>query len=360
MGRGSDVDVRAEISSASHRSGPEIVASVVVSTRDRAGHLAEMLAALEAQVVGPDRFEVIVVDDGSLDDTWAVLVDAAHRDTLRLLARRLATSVGQGQGRNVGLAACTGAIVAFTDDDCLPAPGWLGAIVAPFGEVSDGTRPGAPRVVQGRTVPWPGDAETTGPWARSVWVLGPTWLFETCNIAYRLRDLQSVGGFPARGDAPCTVAGKAVGEDALTGWRVMDLGGELRGGELRFAADAQVYHRNEAASYFQWLVALRGRAAFPELVGRSPHGRRAMWGRWFLARRTAAVDAVVLSLVMFVASGHRRWLAGLIPWVWLALPEAAQRGGRHPVVRLAQIGIGDLVSLRALVGASVRHRTLVL
>jgi glycosyltransferase involved in cell wall biosynthesis len=327
------------------------IVSVVISTRGRSEFLAELLDALVSQDMGLDRFEVIVVDDGSKDHTWKVLEEGMDKHPLAMACLRLKHSVGQGAGRNLGVSVTRASLIAFTDDDCVPPPSWLSSLVAPFG--SD---PGSPRavVVQGRTTPTEFDRASAGPWARTVWVLRPTWLFETCNIAYRRRDLDAVGGFPGRDEAPHNAAGKALGEDALLGWKVV-----ANGAELVFAGDAEMHHRNHRAGYLEWLLDHRGRAVFPDLAARNPLARKALWHRWFLASRTAAFDAGLLSVLAALLTRRWRFLAGALPWVWMALPEAAQREGKHPVVRLTQIGAGDLLGAVALGKASIEHRTFV-
>lgn len=347
------VPVAGRLASASYEAPGEPEVSVVVSTRGRAGFLPGLLAALAAQTLGPGGFEVVVVDDGSPDDTWEVLGRLCAATPLRLCGLRLAESAGQGPGRNTGVAHARAPVVAFTDDDCLPAPGWLAALTAPL--LGAGLREPPPVVVQGRTVPWPDDAAEVGPWFRSVWVLGPTWLFETCNIAYRRSDLVTAGGFPSRGQAPSDRSGKLVGEDALLGWRVVE-----RGGELAFSDGALVHHRHLPASYREWLVSQRGKAAFPLLAARSVLARRAFWHRWFLARRTAAFDLAVLGAVVSASTHRARWTLAVAPWLVTALADAAHRPGRHRAVRLAQVGLGDLVGLVSLAAGSVRARTLVL
>ena len=217
--------VAGRVASAAYDAPGEPGISVVVSTRGRARFLPGLFAALAAQSVGPGRFEVVVVDDGSPDDTWALLGRLCSETPLRVLGLRLAETAGQGTGRNTALAHARAPVVAFTDDDCVPERGWLAALTAPLGGTGGPERPAV--VVQGRTVPWPEDADQVGPWFRSVWVLGPTWLFETCNIAYRRADLETAGGFASRAEAPTDGTGKLVGEDALLGWRVVERGVEL-------------------------------------------------------------------------------------------------------------------------------------
>lgn len=327
--------------------------SVVVSTYGRAGFLPALVAALEAQTLPPVSFELVVVDDASTDDTWEALGDLLAATALQAKALRLGRNAGQGGGRNAGLGVARGEVVAFTDDDCLPSSRWLERLIEPFR--STGGAPGKHVVAQGQTEAWPGDADGAGAWDRTVWVLRPTWLFETCNVAYRRTDLVEVGGFPRRGDAPVGPHGRVVGEDAIAGWRVVE-----NGAELVFVPEALVHHRHLPASYFAWLAEQRGRGCFPGLVDRSPLGRRVLWRWWFLAPRSAAFDVAGVALVGALCSRRTHWLLGVVPWVILALPEARSRAGRRPAVRLVQLFAGDLVGAAALMAGSIRNRSIVL
>src|SRR5260370_22075600 len=92
--------------------------SVVVCPYSRATKLPRSLEALSRQTVG-ERAEVIVVDDGSTDTTAQV----ARAYEVKLL--RHAGNQGLAAARNTGVQASRAPIVAFTDDDCVPAPDWL-------------------------------------------------------------------------------------------------------------------------------------------------------------------------------------------------------------------------------------------
>jgi glycosyltransferase involved in cell wall biosynthesis len=92
--------------------------SVVIPTYNRARLLPETLAAILAQTLAAD--EVIVVDDGSTDDTQAVL--AGYGD--RLVSIRIVNS-GEHIARNTGLRAATGHLVAFCDSDDIWTPDFL-------------------------------------------------------------------------------------------------------------------------------------------------------------------------------------------------------------------------------------------
>lgn len=97
--------------------------SVVVPTRDRPHALAACLAALAAQTAS--SFEVVVVDDGSLDAgaVAAVVSDAPHARLVRGAGR------GPAAARNLGAAVTEAPVLAFVDDDCRASPGWLDALV---------------------------------------------------------------------------------------------------------------------------------------------------------------------------------------------------------------------------------------
>lgn len=325
----------------------------MVATYERSSVWPELISALEAQTLSPARFEVVVIDDASRDDTWEALQKIAARTSLRLQCLRAEVNVGSGAARTCGLDRCRAPVVAFTDDDCLPTPTWLERLCAPLLTGVEEVRPAL--VVQGRTMPVPEESAKAGGWDRTIWVLRPTWLFETCNIAYRMCDLTAVGGFPGRTDTPPNPSGKQVAEDALAGWKVIE-----HGAALVFEPGAVVHHRVEPSTYTVWLRDIRGRAVFPALAGAHPLARRAFWGRWFLSSRSAATVLAVAAGVLWLVTGRRSWLAGLLPWVVSALPEARHRPGRPLVVRLAQLALGDLVGLAATSQASLRHRRLVL
>ncbi len=97
--------------------------SVVVPTRNRAAYLEVALKSLRAQA-DPGPHELLVVDDGSSDTTPEV----AARAGVRCL--RLEDRDGLNASRNAGIAATSGALVAFVDDDVWVPPGWLGAVRA--------------------------------------------------------------------------------------------------------------------------------------------------------------------------------------------------------------------------------------
>jgi glycosyltransferase involved in cell wall biosynthesis len=94
--------------------------SVIIPTKNGAPRLPALFAALAAQTVDREAFEVLVVDDGSTDDTAAV-VEASGIARVVSAGR----SLGQGGATNLGIEHALGEIVAFTDDDTVPAPDWI-------------------------------------------------------------------------------------------------------------------------------------------------------------------------------------------------------------------------------------------
>src|SRR5262245_61414849 len=109
--------------------------SVVVPTYRRAANLPRLVAALEAQTLPADRFEVVLVDNGSDDDTPAVLAELAASTRLHLVPLRIDVNEGPARARNAGWRASSAPLVAFTDDDCVPRPDWLEQVVATAGSV---------------------------------------------------------------------------------------------------------------------------------------------------------------------------------------------------------------------------------
>lgn len=108
--------------------------SVVVPTYDRPEQLGGCLAALARQDVDRDRFEVVVVDDGSPTSPRAAVADHEDRLAVRLLRQ---DNAGPAAARNRGAHAARGRLLAFTDDDCRPDPGWLAALLVANADVPD-------------------------------------------------------------------------------------------------------------------------------------------------------------------------------------------------------------------------------
>lgn len=308
--------------------------SVIVPARDAAVTLPALLDALaeQADVRG---FEVLVVDDGSRDTTAAIA--AAHPVVDLVLA---GAGAGPGAARNVALALARAPVLAFTDSDCVPAPGWLAAGLRAM-ESAD--------LVQGRVVA----ASPCGPWDRTVRVEGLSGLWETANLFTRTADVRAVGGFEPwlrpRGS-------KELGEDVWLGWRL-----HRGGARAAFTPDALVAHAvvpRGPAGFVAERVRLR---FFPIMVSRIPELRRALlWRGRFLTRRTAAFDLAALGLIAAAGTRRRRGAPVLLT---LTLPyvralRGASNGARprrrvgRAAVQLAADGLGAL----ALLVGSLRAR----
>jgi glycosyltransferase involved in cell wall biosynthesis len=96
--------------------------SVIVPHFNDLGGLALCLADLERQTFPRERFEIVVADNVSPQGEAAVAAVIAGRARLVIVSER-----GAGPARNGGVAASRGEVLAFTDSDCRPEPGWLGA-----------------------------------------------------------------------------------------------------------------------------------------------------------------------------------------------------------------------------------------
>lgn len=180
---------------------------VVVPTWNRVALLRRALDSLLAQTYPADLYRIIVVDDGSTDETWSML-EALRANDPRVAAIR-AEHGGSFNARNQGWRAGRGEIVAFTDDDCVADRSWLAAVARAFA--------GSEIVgVQGQTATLP---ELKTPLTHQIVVARPNTLYETCNIAYRREILLSTGGFEPNlfysGDSLLGAAASALGRIAF-------------------------------------------------------------------------------------------------------------------------------------------------
>ena len=93
--------------------------SVIVPVFNDEAQLLRCLTALESQTYPGDRYEVIVVDNGSARDVAEILGGFIHAKAAHEL------QPGSYAARNTGLTLARGDVIAFTDSDCTPSPEWL-------------------------------------------------------------------------------------------------------------------------------------------------------------------------------------------------------------------------------------------
>jgi glycosyltransferase involved in cell wall biosynthesis len=109
-----------------------LLLSLVVSVRDSGSTLREVLAAIRASELPRDLYEVIVVDDASVDDSVAIA--ARYADTVVKLSGR---GSGPAYARNRGVELARGDVVAFVDGDVVVRPDTLPRMLATLVERSD-------------------------------------------------------------------------------------------------------------------------------------------------------------------------------------------------------------------------------
>ena len=306
--------------------------SVVIPARDAADMIGRTVEAALAQDVDGD-FEVVVVDDGSTDQTATI----AKRAGARVV--RNDTAVGPADARNAGVAAAAGELLAFTDADCEPQAGWLRAGVRAL-EQAD--------IVQGRVEPDP--SANLGPFDHTITVREESGLFETANLFVRREWFDRIGGFrafidPAKGH---------FGEDLVFGWKV-----RREGGRFAFAADAVVHHEVVRREPRDWIQERRRLRLFPLATREVPELRERYFLRIFLSRRTAKFDAALAALLAAVLLRRPLLLVLAVPYLRAGL-HLKSPWRRWVMRQNAAMVAGDLVGLAALIEGSVSARRAVL
>ncbi len=271
-------------------------ATVAIPTRNRRTRLISLLERLipEAADLGA---EILVVDNGSSDGTVQA-VRAFEGETVRCIVERAA---GATRTRNAAARAARGEVAAFIDDDALPRPGWLKALLAPFSEGPIGCVGGRVRLRFEGTPPAL-MSDTLGAYL-AAYDLGdePVDLAHRphhqaprgLNMAVRREALLKVGGFDVRlgprGSRP------SVGEESELCLRLLG-----RGYAVRYDPRAEVEHLVDPARLdAAWFL------------------RRAFWTGWgegFIDARHRGLRKV---------AGRLRWLYGR---ALLGLPHSASPG----------------------------------
>lgn len=205
-------------------------ASVVVCSYNGSRTIAETLEELVR--LDYPNYEIIVVDDGSTDNTAAI----ASQYDVRLIRTE---NQGLSAARNTGAKAATGEIVAYIDDDAIPDRHWLQYIAHTL-RTSEHAGVGGPNIPPLRDGVI-ADCVASSP-GGPVHVLVSDREAEHipgCNCAFRRDRLQALGGF----DPFFRVAG----DDVDLCWRMLD-----RGWTLGFHPGAMVWHHRRKSIRGYW------------------------------------------------------------------------------------------------------------
>jgi hypothetical protein len=307
----------------------------------RETRLAFTLDALVHQTLSPSRFEVIIVrDGGSLPSgcSWS-----------RLNVRNMRQSgPGPSTRRNRGWRAARGQLVAFTDDDCRPAPGWLETMLDAYRAAAD-----EGVILQGRTAPDPDELHLLRGLARTVRSRGPNPWFPTCNLAIPRRMLERLEGFDERFAFHC--------EDTELGLRA-----EALGARLIYVDDAVVWHAVHPRSLRAALRDAGQRHGEPKVVARHPRQRDALYMGLFVNEEHARVALAGVGLLFAV---KRPLLAALTayPYMVRKLDRRLASDGRLSAAGFVRLvlailagAIVDGAEVVMRLRASAHERTLVL
>jgi glucosyl-dolichyl phosphate glucuronosyltransferase len=307
--------------------------SVVIGTYNRACLLEGTLKALASQEV-PDSlsWEIIVVDNNSRDAT-AEVVRTFSKTTATPVRYVFEPRQGISHARNRGIQEAAGSIIAFNDDDVLPAPDWVARLPAAFHRWDAQGLGG--RILPLWETPPPGwlaengdllarlaimDFDADGPLTLPLVGRPQVW---GANMAFRRELFERVGDFDPR----LGVVGMRLfrGEETDLVRRALE-----RGMKIAYDASLTVYHRIGAdrmrKAYFRRLIFDDGQckalvapvARVPCFLG-APLGfyRVALTGFWkwlglLLLRRKGAFDEQ-LSWLGAIGRLTGYWKAGLKP-----------------------------------------------
>ncbi|NOZ70953.1 MAG: glycosyltransferase [Chloroflexi bacterium] len=201
-------------------------ASVIVPAYNAERFLPRCLAALHAQTLPATDYEIVVVDDGSSDNT----AQLAKEGGVRVVRGEHA---GAAAARNAGVAAALAPIVVFTDADCEPAPDFLQHLLTPLDHPKVSGARGVYRSRQKGIVARFVQLEYEERYSRIAHIAeeqGTVNALDTSYCCYRRDDFLAAGGFDTR-------FASAAGEDHELSYRMAEAGHVFR-----FVPEAVVYH----------------------------------------------------------------------------------------------------------------------
>ncbi|MGZ6046805.1 MAG: glycosyltransferase [Phenylobacterium sp.] len=257
--------------------------TMLICTRNRAAQLRKVLESVtRLRVPGGLKWELLVVDNGSSDDTVEVVRSFTSRLPVHLTREE---TPGLSNARNRGVAEARGRYICWTDDDVIVDEGWLAAYVAAFKAHPDAAVFGGriTPVLDAPTPDWFGrlvdEWPLTSVLAKREWGPVPIPLDVDrgivpwgANFAIRTREQRQVPYDPNLGVSPLQ---KRVGEEAEVIFQILS-----QGGTGWWTPDAQVQHiiplrRQTLAHVFEISAANGETVSYLESLKTSPHHKSA-------------------------------------------------------------------------------------
>jgi len=323
--------------------------SVIVPVHNSVNHIEACLRALTNQTVAQGDYEIIVIDDGSSDDT----LRAVSHHPVRAFSQFWQ---GPAAARNRGLSAAQGDLVLFTDADCEPAPDWIEQMCRPFSDPRVSGVKGVYRTRQHSLVARFVQLEYEDKYRRMARYQTIDFI-DTYSAGYRSCVLREIAGFDTRFPT-------ASVEDQELSFRLAKAGRRLV-----FQPTAVVYHRH--ASTLGAYARKKFRIGYWKVLVHLRHPDK-------LLHDSHTPQVLKLQLVM-VPLGLASWLSSGLwsPLTWVALgttgllflsmaPFITQVCRADPpvalvapwllLVRAAALGMGFGVGLAARVGKRVLDR----
>ena len=201
--------------------------SIIIPTFNGARRIGHCLAALLAQSAGSDpeirHPEIIVVNDGSTDNT----VDVVRQyPGVRCISQ---VNAGPAAARNRGASEARGSLILLTDDDCVPLPGWIDAMVNPFRDPEVVGAKGVYRTRQKSLIARFVQIEYEDRY-RLMANVETIDFVDTYSAAFRRNRFLEMGGYDTSFPVACA-------EDVELSYRM-----SARGWKMKFVPDAIVYH----------------------------------------------------------------------------------------------------------------------
>ena len=207
----------------------------MICTWNRAALLAGCLESLLGQDLAPEHYEILVVDDGSTDDTGRVVQEAARVEGAPPVHHVVQPHLGQPAARNRGLERARGAVVYFVDDDEIAPPGLLQRVVARLAEDPTLDGVGGPYRDRGGGLRTCAECSLADAGRAGADQPGETWRLLGGNMAIRASVFDEVGSFDA------DLAGR--GDD--TEWFH-----RARGHRFELDPDLWIWHRRDQLGAF--------------------------------------------------------------------------------------------------------------
>lgn len=318
--------------------------SAVIPAYNASDTIRKCIDSVLSQDYPDDRIEVIIVNDGSADDTLDIILNYKQRDSrVKVINQK---NMGPAGARDSGLKAATGDIVSLLSSDTYASKDWFESLYKAF---SADSKIG---IVQGMILPY---KDINVPIYHMYILKRQVWNYPTAAIAYRAPAVDEAGRY-------FDIELSHYGDDTDLAWRILG-----KGYSARWLPKVTAYHDVVPKTFWGTIKSAKNAHKIPLLFKKRPELRANIKMGFLYSSIWELLNISLIFILPFMFFNYLYFAIVALSCITLTLLRSVKvsfYNKCNPVHKITTIPLNmimcDMVTFLALIYGSIKHRNLII